>query len=302
MQKIESTLVRFFFAFLPIVHAMWILDEFFNHKFLHQTASNVSPAKRILEQHTLSPTHVRRVPSAVEQVAATANAFAYAPPMHRVGSEQSHQLYPGAVPSSSPASGVAIAPASAAAVGHSNMARRRSENVHTPRSLLTRVQSEATAPAAEHIRQQPTPPSTSSALRSPRDTPLRPQKSAPAANQALTESGDFTFLPPLNPLAAPQLMPSTSQQNSPRNLYASSQASNESAVKQVQVHSSSSSGKSALNVSSSALKTRAVPVGVMRKIALTIVNFPGAEYAAGDGKNFGECRTRLRSFKSARAR
>jgi hypothetical protein len=197
-------------------------DDFYNHKFLHQSAMS-SPSKRILDQQRLSPTHIRRTPSADH----TETLPSHPHVLHRVGSEQSHQIGNNIANNIRPATVTRALPTTYT----TSPIRQRSENHPIiVRPGMSRTPSGPEAYEKPYYTQNEQP------------SPLRHQKSAP---QAIDESGEFTFLPPLNQPAQPG---ATTPRSSRQNL------SNENAVKQVQVHSSKTS----------AVSSRAVPVPSQR--------------------------------------
>lgn len=235
MQRIELISVSCILEIFRKSITTHFLDDFFNHKFLHQSAMS-SPSKRILEQQRLSPNHIRRVPSAEHHQELIPG---HPQALHRVGSEQSYQINTNIANNLRPAVVTRAIPATYT----SSPIRRRSENHPIPTRTPSRDMPSGTAPERhEYIygtssKQQP--------------SPLRPQKSAP--NNQMTDSGEFTFLPPLNQPASGSNTPRSSRQNS-----SNSQQPHENAVKQVQVHSSKTSITNLRNSS------RAVPVPSQR--------------------------------------
>ncbi|KAI6201389.1 Non-specific serine/threonine protein kinase [Aphelenchoides besseyi] len=213
-------------------------NDFFTHKFLHQPV-NASPARRILEQHKVPSSHVR--PTSAVEPPVPANTHPYPQNIHRVGSEQSHQI-PHSIPHS-PVINRAV-PST-----YSNPMRRRSDNNMSAPRTLVRGASATTTMIPEHSQPE-------SSQRNHYDSHLRPQKSAPP-NQAMTDSEEFTFLPPLN-------QPTSSNSSgmpSPQSARHGQQQATETVVKQVQVHSSKNSSA---NPTSAAFNARAVPVPSQR--------------------------------------
>lgn len=206
---------------------------------MHQSTV-ASPSKRILEQQGLSPNHIRRVPSADHH-----QEILHSPQtLHRVGSEQSYQINTNIATNIRPATVTRAFPATYTT---SSPIRRNSGNHPIP-----------TRPSAQNIPSGTAPDRHEYIYGTPskqQQSPLRPQKSAPN-NQAMTESGEFTFLPPLNQMPSGSNTPRSSRQNS-----SSSQLNHENAVKQVQVHSSKTSTSNLPRNN-----TRAVPVPSQRLV------------------------------------
>lgn len=210
------------------------LDDFFNHKFLHQAAV-ASPSKRILEQQRLSPNHIRRVPSADHH-----QEIAHSPQvLHRVGSEQSYQINTNLATNIRQSTVTRALPATYTS---SPIRRSSGNNPTTPRQSSQNTPSGIVPDRHEYIY-------GTSSNKQQHQSPLRPQKSTPNPHNQMTDSGEFTFLPPLNQIPSGSNTPRSARQTS----------LNENAVKQVQVHSSKTS---ATNLARN--NTRAVPVPSQR--------------------------------------
>ncbi|KAI6176924.1 Non-specific serine/threonine protein kinase [Aphelenchoides bicaudatus] len=253
-------------------------NDFFNHKFLHQSAMS-SPSKRILEQQRLSPNHIRRVPSVDHHQELVPNHHPQV--LHRVGSEQSYQINTNIANNIRPSTVTRALPATYT----SSPIRRHSGNHPIPTRTPSRDMPGTAPDRHEYVYGTPSKQQPS---------PLRPQKSAPNTQANMTDSGEFTFLPPLNQPTSGSGTPRSSRQNS-----TTSQQAHENAVKQVQVHSSSKTPASNLSRNS----VRAVPVPSQRlafaKIEQERLNVSSKDRPAGSQEqpqtelNFEDMRTNV---------
>lgn len=209
--------------------------DFFVHPFLHD-AMAASPSKRILDQMSQAQ-RVQQSPGLARRSPAV-DVGPYGSPVHRVGSEQTNYLLGGGGGNDTHLARPASTARAFPATYSSSPVKRRpdasaaglsaSPRITTPRSLADQYPPQL----QQHQQQQA----------AAQDQPPRPPKTQ--RNQAMTDSGEFTFLPPLS---QPQRPGSRQGGGTP----------NEHAIKQVQVHSSPTQQQQPTN-------SRAVPVPSQR--------------------------------------